>query len=145
MWCEGALDHSTITGWFKKICFDFKNLNDQARLGRPKTGFWGYAPKHRGKLGEYQFTISQSIVVCYLYNLVKSILSFQIVSHVSKILQNIWKGSSCWVQKQLIEEQLIEIPTLKKNWLNIFFKKIFYTFMHWWNKSINVNSNYMEK
>ena len=33
---EGIVDHSTITRWFKKFFLGCKNLNDQARLGRPK-------------------------------------------------------------------------------------------------------------
>ena len=35
--CEGAVDHSTVTRWFKKFCLGCKNLNDQARSSRPKT------------------------------------------------------------------------------------------------------------
>ena len=34
---EGAVDPSRVTGWFKKFCLGFKNLNDQAKTGRPKT------------------------------------------------------------------------------------------------------------
>ena len=30
-------NHSTIMSWFKKFCLGCKNLNNQARLGRPKT------------------------------------------------------------------------------------------------------------
>ena len=29
-------DQSTINRWFKKLCSGCKNLNDQAKLGRPK-------------------------------------------------------------------------------------------------------------
>ena len=34
---EGAVDHSTVTRWFKKFSSNFKNLEGQASLGRPKT------------------------------------------------------------------------------------------------------------
>ena len=34
---EGAVNHNTVTGWLKKFCSGYKNLNDQARSGRPKT------------------------------------------------------------------------------------------------------------
>ena len=34
---EVAVDHSTITRWFKKFCWDHKKLNNQARSGRSKT------------------------------------------------------------------------------------------------------------
>ena len=34
---ESAVDHSTLTRWFKKFCFGCKNLDDQARFGKPKT------------------------------------------------------------------------------------------------------------
>ena len=36
---EGAVDHSTITRYFKKFYWSCKNLDDQARSDRPKTGF----------------------------------------------------------------------------------------------------------
>ena len=34
---EGAVDHSPVTRWLKKFCPGCKNLDDQARLCRPKT------------------------------------------------------------------------------------------------------------
>ena len=34
---EGVLDHSIVTRWSKKFCSGCKNLNDQAKSGRPKT------------------------------------------------------------------------------------------------------------
>ena len=37
-----------------------------------------------------ELSISQSNVVCHLHNLSKSNQSFKIVSHVTKIFQNIW-------------------------------------------------------
>ena len=33
---QSAVDHSTITRWFKKYCFDCKSLDDQSSLGSPK-------------------------------------------------------------------------------------------------------------
>ena len=34
---ESAVDSSTITRWLKKFCLNCKNIDNQARLGRPKT------------------------------------------------------------------------------------------------------------
>ena len=33
---EGAVDHNTVTRWFKKFRSGCKNLDDQARSGMPK-------------------------------------------------------------------------------------------------------------
>ena len=32
-----AVDHSTVTKWFKKFCICCKKLNDHTRSGRPKS------------------------------------------------------------------------------------------------------------
>ena len=34
---EGAVDHNTVTRWFKKFCSGCKNLDDQAKSSRAKT------------------------------------------------------------------------------------------------------------
>ena len=34
---EGAVDHSTVNKWFKKFCTGWKNSDNQAKSGRPKT------------------------------------------------------------------------------------------------------------
>ena len=34
---KGTVDHSTVTRWSKKLCSGCKNLDNQARSGRPKT------------------------------------------------------------------------------------------------------------
>ena len=34
---EGAVNHNTVNKWYKKLRSDCKNLDDQARLGRPKS------------------------------------------------------------------------------------------------------------
>ena len=34
---EGTVYHSAVIRWFKKFCLGCKNLNNQARSGRPKT------------------------------------------------------------------------------------------------------------
>ena len=76
---EGAVDHSRETRWFMKFQFGCKNLNYQARLGKPKTrnpkpvvqakeaipvsSTWRVS----GKLGT-----SQSSVVCHLHDLGKN-------------------------------------------------------------------------
>ena len=73
---EGAIDHSTVTRWIKKFC---KNINNQARLGRPKTldlkavlqAMEAYLVSSTlgvsGKL-----SISQSNVFCLFMNSVKA-------------------------------------------------------------------------
>ena len=33
---EGAIDHNTVTRWFKKFLSGYKNLNDQTRSDKPK-------------------------------------------------------------------------------------------------------------
>ena len=33
---EGAVYHSAVTKWFKDVCSDDKNLDNQARSGKPK-------------------------------------------------------------------------------------------------------------
>ena len=33
---KGAVDHCTVTKWFKKFCSSSKNLNDQTTSGRSK-------------------------------------------------------------------------------------------------------------
>ena len=34
---EDAVDHKTVTKWFKKFHLDYKNLSDQPWSGKPKT------------------------------------------------------------------------------------------------------------
>ena len=34
---EGTVDHSRVTGWFKKFCSGYKNHNNQVRSGRPRS------------------------------------------------------------------------------------------------------------
>ena len=92
---EGTSDHTTETRWFKKLDSGSKFLNNQARSSRPKTvgseamllaieanmvvGFWRVLE---------EFSITQSSVVCHLYDVGKSIRCCQIVLHATKILQN---------------------------------------------------------
>ena len=33
---EGAANHRTVTRWLKKFCLGYKNLDNQAKLGRSK-------------------------------------------------------------------------------------------------------------
>ena len=92
---ERSVDHKTITCRLKKFCSGCKNLDNQARLGRPKTidselvlqaketNQASSTCRVSGKLG-----ILQSSVVCRLYELGKGIKSYQIVPHITKILQN---------------------------------------------------------
>ena len=94
---KGAINHSTVTRWFKKFCSNYKSFNNQVRTCRLKTinseavlhvieanlmsNFWKISRK---------LNISLSSVVCHLHNLVKSFQSCWIMHHVHKILQNIW-------------------------------------------------------
>ena len=34
---SGAVDHCTVTRWFKKCCLGCKNLDDLEKFGKPKT------------------------------------------------------------------------------------------------------------
>ena len=34
---EGTVDHSTVTRWYKKFCWGWKNFDDQARSGKAQT------------------------------------------------------------------------------------------------------------
>ena len=94
---EHIVDHSTLNRWFKKFYLSFRNLDDQARLGRLKTvhskavlqaievNLASSTWRVSGELG-----LSLSSVVCYLHNLSKSIQSCKIVPYVTKILENFW-------------------------------------------------------
>ena len=37
---KGEVDHSIVTRWFKEFCLSYKNLDDQAKSGMPKTVFF---------------------------------------------------------------------------------------------------------
>ena len=49
---QGAVDHNTLTKWFKRFCSNFKNLINQVRSGKPKTEFQCHAQCHRSKVDE---------------------------------------------------------------------------------------------
>ena len=77
---EDAVDHSTVTRWFKKFRSGCKNLDDQARSGRPKTVdseavFQAIEanPKSSTRKVSGELGISQSSVVRRLHDLGKSI------------------------------------------------------------------------
>ena len=94
---EGTVNHNAITRWFKKFCLVCKNLDGQAKLGRPKTrdseavlqamelNLVSSIQSIANKLG-----ISQSCVVCHFHNLNKRIWNCQFVSDFTKILQRLW-------------------------------------------------------
>ena len=91
---KGAVDRSTVTRWFNKFCSGWKNVDNQARLSRAKTVDSEAVLKAieadpgistRGISGK--LSISQSIVVHHLSDISKSIQSYWIVPHVTKILQ----------------------------------------------------------
>ena len=41
---KNVVDNSTVNRWFNKFCSSCKNLDDQARSGKPKTGFQDHVP-----------------------------------------------------------------------------------------------------
>ena len=89
---EGAVDHVTVTRWFKKFCSVCKNLNDQARVDKPKsmdseamfqtieTNLVSNTWRVSGELD-----ISHSSMICHRHNFGKSILNLQTVPHITKI------------------------------------------------------------
>ena len=97
MKAEEAVEHSTINKWLKIFCLGWEKLNDQRRLGRPKTmhsddvlqtvaaNLVSSTQRVSGKL-----SISQSRVVPQLHNFGKCIKICWIIPHITKILQNIW-------------------------------------------------------
>ena len=83
-----TVDRNTITRWFKKFCLACKNLNDQAKSGRPKTIDSGAFLQvievnlaSRTQKVESKVGILQSSVFYHLQDLSKSIKSCWIVSH----------------------------------------------------------------
>ena len=94
---EGAVDHYTVTRWFKKFHLDCNNLNDQVRSGKPKSMdskvvLQAIEANPENRIGRVsgELSITHSSVVCHLHNLSKSIQSCGIVPHIAKILQNFW-------------------------------------------------------
>ena len=92
-----------ITRWLKKFCLAWKNIDDQVVLDRLKTIDSeamlqaiesNLASNNKRISGELGF--SQSRVVCHLHNISKSIWSYLIVPHITKILQNFWLTPGCW-------------------------------------------------
>ena len=82
---------------YKKFHPVYKNLNDQARSGKPKTvdseallQTMEANPVGNTRRVSGEFSISLSSVVHHLHNLSKSISSSRIVFHFRKILQNFW-------------------------------------------------------
>ena len=82
--------------WIRRLV-GTKNLNNQAKPGKPKTMDskampWAIKanPVSNTQQVSGELDISQFSVVCHLYNLSKIIWSYWIVLHVTKILQNFW-------------------------------------------------------
>ena len=77
---ESSVDYSAVSRWLKKFHLGCKNLDEQAKSGRPKTvdseallqvieaNPASYTQRVSGEL-----SISQSTVVCCLHNFSKSI------------------------------------------------------------------------
>ena len=110
---EGAVNHSTVSRWFKKFCKGCKNLDDKARSGRPyECGFQGCAPSHRGKSSKYQVSLAAHSLVWLVtfMTLVKVSKDAKIVPHIMKILQNFWLT---WAHYCYLENR---ITSLKHPW-----------------------------
>ena len=78
----------------KKFGSVYKNLNDQAWSGRPKTIDFEAMFKAINLVSSTmrvsgELSISLSSVVCHLHNRDESIHSCEIVSHVNRVLQNL--------------------------------------------------------
>ena len=88
IWCaksEGAVNLSTVTTrWYKKFHLGCKNINDQAKLGRPKTIV------SKACLVLLTRHALFSVVHHHHRGLYRSIYSCKIVLHITKILQNFW-------------------------------------------------------
>ena len=86
---EGAADHITVTRWFK-------NHNNQAMSGRPKTvnsiamlqAIEGNLVSNTQRVSG-ELSISLSSVMYHLHDLGISMWNCGIVPHVTKILQNV--------------------------------------------------------
>ena len=94
---EGAIDHISVTRWFKKFYLGCKDLDDQAMSGRPKTMEFKAMlkaveanPTSNTPRVSRKLRISQSSMINQLHDLSKSIWSCWIVPHIIKILQNFW-------------------------------------------------------
>ena len=94
---EGTVDNSTVTKSFKKFLHGYKYFDDQIRSGRPKTVdsdavLQAIKVNPRSSPGRVssELSISQFSVVHHLFDLSKSIRSYWILPHVTKISQNFW-------------------------------------------------------
>ena len=94
---DGVVDFNTVTKWLKIFCSSCKNHGDQTRLIRPKTmDFEAVLQVIKANLTSStlrvssKLSISWSSLVFHLHNHSKFIQSCQIVSQVTKILQNFW-------------------------------------------------------
>ena len=125
---EATVDHNTVSRCFKKFCLGYKNLDDQARSGRPKTidskivlqtieansisCTWSVSGELR---------ILKSSVICPFHDLGKNIQSCQIVPHITHGYRR-WKWTrrhefKSWTR--LIAFHIALIP-LGKVWIQLF-------------------------
>ena len=85
---EGMVDHYSVTRWFKKFRSVCKNLDDQTRLGRPKSLDFEVIESNQASRSwriSGEASISYSCVTHH--DVGKSTRSCRIVPHVTKILQ----------------------------------------------------------
>ena len=87
---ESVVD-SKVSWWFKKFNYGCKNVDNQAKLGRPKTVDSKTVPHTIGaNLVSSTWRVSGELGNSHLHNLIQSIWSCWIVPHITKLLQNFW-------------------------------------------------------
>ena len=92
---EESFDHSQLTRWFNKFCLDCKNLDNQARLDRPRTkdsetvlqAIVADSASNTWRVSG-ELSISEFSLVHHLHELGKSIQSCPIVLQAMKMMQN---------------------------------------------------------
>ena len=97
---ESPVVHRRVTRWFKKFCSGCNNLDSHAKSGRSKTmdseamisATEANPASHSWRVAS-KLGITHSSVVYYVEDLGRSIHSWQIVPHITKILQNFWLTS----------------------------------------------------
>ena len=82
---EGAVIHSWITRWWKKLCLGCKKLDDQARSGEHKLiDSKAKLQATEARMVSNTWRVSGKLGISHLHNLSKSIHIHQIIPHVTK-------------------------------------------------------------
>ena len=93
---QDAIDHCIIIRWLQKFHLVCNNLNDQARSGKPKNMDSKAVLKvTKANLASSNLKVSGGFnIIHHFHDLSTSIHSYQIVPHVTKILQNLYTHPS---------------------------------------------------